>query len=478
MPGLPAFVREHLARPRENVLVERVDGTWRGASNAQLQERVDDLAVALRETAGLNPGDRIAVIGENSIDWLIADWAILTAGFVVVPIFATQAHDQVAYILEHSGTKLVFAGSVFLAERLRAAIPNAPRIVAFEDDGSDSLHALEANGKALRASRGIDARSYTASADPHAMAVLIYTSGTTGNPKGVMLAHDNITSNAEASFGYGFGEIAAGEVVLSLLPFSHIYEHHIIYGYLLSDVCVYICHSSDELLADLRSARPVFMTCVPRIFERMLAGILAKARMEGGVRGFLVPWALGTGRKYMRATQGDGKPSPALLMQYRLAHALVLRKLRPALGLDRVKFLCSGSAPLHLDISCALAAADIPILEGYGPTECSPVLSANRLDTKRYGTVGKPLPNIELRLASDGEICVRGPNVMLGYYRDPDGTAAAIVDGWYHTGDVGELDPGGYLRITDRKAEVFQDLGGKIRRAITRRSIPQALDLL
>src|SRR5579872_1498955 len=246
-----------------------------------------------------------------------------------------------------------------------------------------------------------------------------------------------------------------------MLPFSHIYEHHIVYGYLFSGVSVYLCHSADELLADLRSALPVFMTCVPRMFERMLAGILAKARTEGGVRGFLVPWALATGRKYMRAAHGGKKPSPAFAVQYRLAHALVLRKLRPALGLDRVKFLCSGSAPLHLDISCALAASDIPICEGYGPTECSPVLTANRLDTNRYGTVGKPLPNIELRVADDGEIFVRGPNVMLGYYRDPDGTSAAIIDGWYHTGDIGELDADGYLRITDRKVEVFKTSTGK-----------------
>jgi len=460
MPTLPAFVREHLSRPRENVLVERVDGAWRGTSSTQLRDRIDDLAVALRETAGLHPGDRIAIVGENSIDWLVADWAVLTAGFVVVPIFATQALDQVAYILKHSGTKLIFAGNRLLADRLRPAAGDV-RIISFEGDGADALHSLEARGGALRASQSIDACSYTAAADPHATAILMYTSGTTGDPKGVMLSHDNIISNVIASFGYAFSTIDPGEVVLSLLPFSHIYEHHVIYGYLVSGVNVYICHSADELAADLRSVRPVFMTCVPRIFERMLAGILARARAAGGLRAALVPWALEIGRKYVRAQLAGGTPSLPLRVQYRIAHGLVLRKLRPALGLDRLKFLCSGSAPLHVDVSSTLAAADIPICEGYGPTECSPVLCANRIDTNRYGTAGKPLPNVELRLADDGEICARGPNVMLGYYRDDDATSAAIIDGWYHTGDIGELDADGYLRITDRKLEVFKTSTGK-----------------
>ncbi len=461
MSSLPAFVRENLASPRAEVLRERVDGAWRGSSSAELQRRIDDLAVALRETTGLTPGDRVAVVGENSVDWLVADWATLTAGFVVVPIFATQALDQVAYIVAHSETKLIFAGNQLLASRLRDGIENPPPIVCFEGDGPGSLRAFEAQGAARRASAGIDAGRYTASSDLNAMAVLIYTSGTTGNPKGVMLSHNNITSNVTASFGYGFGDIKSSELVLSMLPFSHIYEHHMIYGYLRSGVIVAICHTADELLADLRDVHPVFMSCVPRVFERVLAGVQAKARTEGGLKAKLVPWALGIGRRYIRTTLDGSSPSLALRLQYKIAHALVLRKLRPALGLDRVKFLCSGSAPLHLDVSLALAAADIPITEGYGPTECSPVLTENRLDTNRYGTVGKPLPNVELRIAEDGEICVRGPNVMLGYYRDPEATAVVIVDGWYHTGDIGELDADGYLRITDRKKEVFKTSTGK-----------------
>ncbi|MBV8353752.1 MAG: AMP-binding protein, partial [Candidatus Eremiobacteraeota bacterium] len=217
----------------------------------------------------------------------------------------------------------------------------------------------------------------------------------------------------------------------------------------------------DDLLADLRDVRPVMLTVVPRIFERVLAGIVGKAKEEGGLRARLVPWALAVGRDFMRAKHFGPPPSPALRLQYGLAHALVLRKIRPLLGLDRLKFFGSGSAKLHLDIALTLAAMDIPILEGYGPTECAPVLTVNRIETNRYGTVGRALPNLELRLAEDGEILARGPNVMLGYYKDPEATAAAIVDGWYHTGDVGEFDADGYLHITDRKKEIFKTSQGK-----------------
>ncbi|MGH7327957.1 MAG: AMP-dependent synthetase/ligase, partial [Polyangiaceae bacterium] len=416
MQTLPAYIRGLLFEPRPKALNERVGGTWAATSTTQMQERVDNLAVALRESAGLQPGDRVALIAENCIDWLAADYAILCAGLVVVPIFATQAFDQVAYILEHSGAKLVFAGHMKLAERLQQEIPKCPPVICFHVDAPNPLREFESQGQARRRVGRIDVTSYTAGVDPDEMAVLIYTSGTTGSPKGVMLSHTNIICNVEASYGEGISGIVGGENVLSILPFSHIYEHHVIYVYLRSKVNVYICHSPEELLADLHDVHPVFMTAVPRIFERVLANIVAKAKSEGGLKAKLVPWALRAGRDYMRVVDRGGTPSLALRTRYALAHTLVLRKLRPLLGLDRLKFFGSGSAPLHLDIAYTLAAADIKIIEGYGPTECAPVLTANRAATNRYGTVGKPLPNLELRIAEDGEICARGPNVMLGYY--------------------------------------------------------------
>ncbi|MBV8152718.1 MAG: long-chain fatty acid--CoA ligase [Candidatus Eremiobacteraeota bacterium] len=462
MATLPSFLREALAKERDEALVDRVSGAWQPRSSRELCRRVDDLAVALRDVQGLQAGDRVAILAQNSVDWLVADFAVLCAGLVVVPIFATQAVDQVAYILEHSEARLIFVDTPAALERLRASIAQLPPAIVFEGEGATSLRAFEGTGAARRAERGIDAAFYARDLDPSALAILIYTSGTTGAPKGVMLSHDNVVSNVSASFGFAFeSQVGSDERVLSILPFSHIFEHHMAYGYLKTGVSLYICRSPDDLLADLRDVRPVMLTVVPRIFERVLAGIVGKAKEEGGLRARLVPWALAVGRDFMRAKLFGPPPSPALRLQYGLAHALVLRKIRPLLGLDRLKFFGSGSAKLHLDIALTLAAMDIPILEGYGPTECAPVLTVNRIETNRYGTVGRALPNLELRLAEDGEILARGPNVMLGYYKDPEATAAAIVDGWYHTGDVGEFDADGYLHITDRKKEIFKTSQGK-----------------
>jgi long-chain acyl-CoA synthetase len=293
------------------------------------------------------------------------------------------------------------------------------------------------------------------------MAVLIYTSGTTGEPKGVMLSHYNLVFTAQASFSSAFSVITPDSDVLSVLPFSHIYEHCILYGYMLSRVRHHISHNVEELLQDLRDVRPITMTAVPRIFERLLTGITAKAKVHGGLQAKLVPWALSVGRDYMTAKMQGSEPGPGLTLQYRIAHALVLKKLRPLLGLDRLQFFVSGSAPLHFDTAMTLLAADIPIVEGYGPTECSPVITVNRFDSNHYGTVGLPIPGVEIKLAQDGEIMARGPNVMMGYYKNEGATREVMQDGWYRTGDIGTIDAHGYLRITDRKKELFKTSGGK-----------------
>jgi long-chain acyl-CoA synthetase len=293
------------------------------------------------------------------------------------------------------------------------------------------------------------------------MAVLIYTSGTTGEPKGVMLSHYNLGFTAQSSFEHSFSVITPGSDVLSVLPFSHIYEHCILYGYMLAHARHHICRHVDELLADLRAVRPIAMTAVPRIFERMLAGVTAKAKAHGGLQAVLVPWALDIGRQYKSAKTLAKNPGALLALKYRMAHALVLKKLRPLMGLDRLKFLVSGSAPLHFDTAMTMLGADIEIVEGYGPTECSPVITVNTYDENHYGTVGRPIPGVEIKIAPDGEVLARGPNVMLGYYKNERATAEVMEGGWYHTGDVGAIDASGYLRITDRKKELFKTSGGK-----------------
>lgn len=457
---LPQLIRSSLEPAREAVLVEREAGIWTPTSSARLIERVSDLACAIR-AAGLSRGDRVALIAADCVDWIVADFAALIAGCVVVPVFPTQAPDQVRYILQDSEAKLVFADDEAAVARLDLLGIPLPRLVVFRGRDHRALAAFEEEGRAVRAAHPEQPACFEEEIDAGDMAVLIYTSGTTGEPKGVMLSHDNLCSDVEATFTQTFSVLRPGVRTLSVLPFSHIYEHCVIYGYLFSRVQHYICRSVDELAADLKDVHPVLMTAVPRIFERMLAGITARAKAHGGLQAKLVPWALHAGRDYMTARVRGEHPGLPLALRYRVANALVLRKIRPGLGLQELKFFASGSAPLHFDTAMTMLGAGIPIVEGYGPTECSPVLTANTFEENRYGTVGRPIPGVEIRIAEDGEILARGRNVMLGYYRNEAATAEVMQDGWYHTGDIGEMDAAGYLRITDRKKELFKTSGGK-----------------
>jgi long-chain acyl-CoA synthetase len=457
---LPHLIRRALSDPRPDTLIERVDGVWTPTSSQRVLERVLDVACAIRD-AGLQHGDRVALIAHDSVDWIVCDFATLFAGCVVVPIYPTQALDLTDYILKHSEARLLFVDSPASLERLRTANLPLPQAVVFESDGSDSLVAFERKGAAIRGANPRLPGEYEAVLTPDDLAVLIYTSGTTGVPKGVMLSHDNLGFDAQSALEYGMGEEHAGQDVLSVLPYSHIYEHTMIYIYLLEKVRYNICHDPNDLLTDMQAVRPRFMTSVPRIFDRILAGVEGKAMKHGGLQAKLVPWALRVGRDYMKARNAGSNPSPMLALQYAVAKRLVFDKLRPLLGLDRVEYLTSGSAKLHTDVAMTFLALGVPIMQGYGLTETSPVITVSRPTNNRYGAVGKPIPGCEVKIAQDGEILARGRNIMHGYYRDPDGTATVLTDGWFHTGDIGELDADGYLRITDRKKEVFKTATGK-----------------
>lgn len=451
---LPQLIREALAEPRPQALVERVDGVWTPMSSGALLERVENLATAIR-SADLGAGDRVALISHDCIDWIACAFGTLFAGCVLVPIYPTQALDQTAYILGHSGAKLLFVDSPQALERLRE-IPHLPRTIVF--GGEPSLRDFEAQGAQSRRS-GVSAAPNAA--QPDDLAVLIYTSGTTGNPKGVMLTHDNISFDAESAMQYGFQRIKAGEDILSVLPYAHIFEHTMVYIYLLAKVRYSICHDPNAVLVDLRDVRPVSMTAVPRIFDRVLAGVCAAALAHGGFQAKLVPWALRTGHDYMNAKTFGRGAGLGLALRYRVAKALVLGKIRKRLGLDRIRYFTSGSAALHVDTAMTYLGLGLPIMQGYGLTETSPVTTVSRLSANRYGAVGKPIPGVEVKIARDGEVLTRGRQVMKGYYRDEAATAEAIEDGWLHTGDIGTIDKKGFLHITDRKKEVFKTAGGK-----------------
>ncbi len=458
---LPSLIRRALALPRTEALVERDrGGVWRATSTGQLMERAENLACAIRD-AGVQKGDRVALIAHDCVDWVVCDFATFFAGCVVVPIFPTQAIDQTEYILKHSDSKLLFIDTRASLARFQDARMTLPHAVIFDVEGDDSLEAFERRGAAIRAAHPELPRAYEEGITPDDLAVLIYTSGTTGVPKGVMLSHDNLSFDAQSSLEFGLDEMRQGSNCVSVLPFSHIYEHTMVYIYLLANMRYHICHDANDLLTDLQDIRPTVMTAVPRIFDRVLAGVQAKALAHGGLQAKLVPWALRIGREYATAKTFGAGANPALSMQYALARRLVLDKLRVVLGLDNMQQFLSGSAALHTDVAMTFLGIGVPILQGYGLTETSPVITTSTHRANRYGAVGLPIPGCEVQIAPDGEVLARGRNIMMGYYHDEEATRVALEGGWFHTGDIGEVDADGFLRITDRKKEVFKTATGK-----------------
>jgi long-chain acyl-CoA synthetase len=453
---LPAFIAERLSSPRPVALAERRDGQTVSLSAQDVHRRAAAVAHDLRGR-GIGRGDRVAILANNSIEWLVADFGILYAGCVVVPMFATTADDQIAFILADSEAKLVFVEDEASAERLRAAVPNVPALVALttlRQAQGDTVQAQDDN-------HGDEARlrSYREGIAPDDLAVLIYTSGTTGQPKGVMLSHRNIVSDVMSASDPADSALHEGEIGLSVLPLAHIYEHTNALGYLNNRLIHYVT-TPDHLLEDLRAIRPTWVAFVPRIFERLIAGIIGNARAAGGAKAKLVPWALEVGTEYERAIRNGGA-SPLLRVQHALAKRLVLSKIPATLGLDRLAYFVSGSAPLHRDTALTLAAMGFQVLEGYGLTETSPVVTVNRPADNELGTVGAAVKNVQIKIADDGEVLVKGPNVMLGYYKVPREEQPFDADGWFMTGDIGTIDERGHLAITDRKNELFKTSGGK-----------------
>ncbi len=457
LPTLPAFIAEHLARPRPTALAERRGGRTTSLSSADAHRAAAAVARGIRGR-GIGRGDRVAILANNRVDWLLADFGILYAGGVVVPMYPTTAEDQLAFIFADSEAKLVFVDDDAVAARLRATVPNAPPIVVFDGAGDEGFEAFVRNAPASADDDGALA-SYREGIALDDLAVLIYTSGTTGQPKGVMLSHRNLVSDVTSAFDAGVTGMREGQIGLSVLPFAHIYEHTDALGYLSNGLVHYVT-TPDRLLDDMRAIRPAYVAVVPRIFERLIAGIIGSARAAGGLRRRLVPWALKVGTEYERAVR-DGRPSLPLRLQHALAHKLVLSKIPATLGLDRLAYFVSGSAPLHRDTALTLAAMGFTVLEGYGLTETSPVVTVNRPTDNVLGTVGVPVRNVEVKIADDGEVLVKGANVMLGYYHLPPEEQPFTPDGWFQTGDIGTLDERGHLSITDRKKELFKTSGGK-----------------
>jgi long-chain acyl-CoA synthetase len=438
-------------------------------SSQQFYEHVRDLSLAF-SARGLAPGDRVAVISESRPEWGIADLASITAGGVTVPIYPTQSADQVHFILCQAGVKFAAVSSPAQVEkiaRVRQQLPALQAIILMDGEASiDGFPVLKftdlvAEGRAIVAADPQAEQRYrqaSEAVDRHSLATIVYTSGTTGEPKGVMLTHANIMSNVLAS------DIVcpttSADTALSFLPMSHVFERMAFYRYLYDGVTVVFAESLTTVARDLERVKPTIMTGVPRVYEKFHAAIQEKLRASSALQVRIFRWALGVGMARSKAEFGRQTPSPWVRLQHALADRLVFRKIRARVG-GRIRYLISGSAPLSLSIGEFFHAIGLRIIEGYGLTETSPVLTSNPLDGVRFGTVGKPMPGIEIRIAPDGEILARGPNVMIGYYKRPDLTAEVIKDGWFHTGDIGEIDQDGYLTITDRKKDLIVTSGGK-----------------
>jgi len=459
-------VQRHGHKPAA-VACKPAGGAWRSQTHRELADKVRRAGLALRRL-GVRRGDRVAILSENRPGWLVADFACLAIGASDVPIYPTLPPQQVRYILADAGAVAIFISSapqLAKIQEIRQQLPALRHLVTMDPDargpgviGLAELYAMGAEAEA--AGQGADFEAEARSARPDDVATIIYTSGTTGEPKGVMLTHDNIWSNVQCAL-QAFS-IGPTDATLSFLPLSHIFErmagHYLMF---YAGATIHYAESIDTVPANLIEVGPTVVTSVPRLYEKMYARVLENALTGGRVKKGIFVWAKDVGESWADCVF-EGRDPPALLRQrYALAQRLVFSKLKARTG-GRLRFFVSGGAPLNADIARFFYAAGLPILEGYGLTETSPVICVNRLERVRIGTVGPPIPGVEVKIAPDGEVLTRGRHVMKGYYNKPEATREALEhDGWFHTGDIGELDSDGCLRITDRKKDLIVTAGGK-----------------
>lgn len=442
---------------KDDVLAGKDGGKWVKYSIDQYIETATNISYGLLQL-GVKPGDKIATISNNRPEWNFLDMGILQVGAVHVPIYPTISESDYKYILAHSEVKYVFISGKEIMRKIEHILPGIPAIrgiYSFKPvDGLKQLDELIGLGKANP--RAAEVKTLKAGITPESLATLIYTSGTTGYPKGVMLSHKNILSNVMAvRHIFPVDENCKG---LSYLPLCHVYERMDNYTYQYLGLSIYYAENMGTIADNIREIRPEIFTTVPRLLEKVYDKIIAKGSQLKGFKKAIFFWAVSLANHY--ELEGKGWLYHA---QLRLADKLVFTKWREALG-GKVRVIVSGGAALQPRLARIFTAAGVPILEGYGLTETSPVIAVNTLEKagRMFGTVGKPLSNVDVKIAGDGEILARGTNIMMGYYKEPGMTEQAVeTGGWFHTGDVGKLEPGGHLKITGRKKEIFKTSLGK-----------------
>ncbi|MGC9077796.1 MAG: AMP-dependent synthetase/ligase [Candidatus Kapaibacteriota bacterium] len=449
----------------------KVKGDYVGLTHQELWEKIEDFALGLL-SLGFKQNDRIGIVSENRIEWFIVDVAIASIGAITVPIFPSTTPKQEEYIFNDCSATGVIVSNQYQLRKIQEVKNNITSLRHFiildEIEYKDNLDlSIKSFAEILQIGRTVREKEqrhkiildklYTIKPDD--ILSIIYTSGTTGNPKGVVLTHNNIVSNVLASAkSINFGE---DDVFLSYLPWCHAYEHTVIYAAFSCGALIALAESIETISLNIKEVRPTLMTTVPRLLEIIRKRIFAQISKEGKIKRRIFEWAVEIGKKYTLEKKLNGKHSFVLERKYKLADKLVFSKIREKFGLETIRFV-SGGAPLNVDVNLFFWAIGYKVYEGYGLTEASPVVSVTRENDVEFGTVGKPLENVEVKIADDGEILVRGPNVMQGYWNDPQATRTAIdEENWLYTGDVGYITERGNLKITDRKKYIFVNSGGK-----------------
>lgn len=455
--------RETASLDKDAHLMHKVKGEYRSVPTSEFVDRVRRVAKALQD-AGIEPGDRVGLMADNGPHWPTVDFATLLSGAVTVPIYPTLTAEQSSYIAGDSGAKVVFTENREqldgLLEHL-GELPDLEALVLIRGDGAahDRTHTWE---EILDRGEGYDAEAQdrkAAEVGPDDLASLVYTSGTTGQPKGVMLTHGNFASNIVASLE--LLDIQSRFTALSFLPLSHVFERMIDYCYFYRGCTIAYAESVQTVAENLQEVRPHMFVSVPRVYEKVLAKVHEQVASGSAVKQRIFGWAQEVAREALPHRLRQEHPPGWLGLKTALADGLVFGKIKDRLG-GRFEFAFSGGAPLGQDVAEFFWGAGIPIYEGYGLTETSPVLTANSPGAVKLGTVGRAISNVEIEIAEDGEIKARGPNIMKGYFNRPEETAEVLDDdGWFYTGDIGELDEDGYLEITDRKKQIIVNAYGK-----------------
>ncbi len=445
---------------------------WEPLALDQFRVQAEETALGLLDL-GLERGQKVALLLESDVPFCIVDMGCLIAGLIDVPLYLSSSADQMTYVAEHAEARALAVANPKRLEQAAGILPDLPNIetVILCQPGDDeaypalpdrvdlvTLEEVRMRGREATDDQAADIQRLRDQIDPDDLATIIYTSGTTGKPKGVMLSHENISSNATNSVGEirEFETGADGEVAISFLPLTHIFARMLQYSFMMRGISIYFTHP-DDLVEDLPKVRPTVFASVPRVLEKVYAGIRKKIMGMEGMQRRIGEWALTLAQQYKM----DEDMSVFYEMKRAVADRLVFKKWRAALG-GRVRWIVVGGAALQPDLANTLAAADIQTIQGYGLTETSPVITYARPHRNKPGTVGEPIPGVDVRIADDGEILTRGPHVMKGYFKRSEKTEEVLTDdGWFHTGDVGEFDENGFLKITDRKKDLFKLSTGK-----------------